>query len=84
MEADLIPLEMALGHRVMGSASSRYAIFGPGDLASVRQGIEDVPSDLGKSDPQALHARLMQKSESVVVLQAQKNPAGAGLFRWWA
>lgn len=67
---DLIQLEMALGHRVLGKTSSRYAIFGPDYLASVRQGIEDVLADLAKGAGQALHAKLTQKSENVIVLRA--------------
>lgn len=67
---DLIQLEMALGHRVLSKTSSRYAIFGPGYLASVRDGIEDVIADLTKVVGPALHAKLTQKSENVHVLRA--------------
>ncbi|WP_408586458.1 tyrosine-type recombinase/integrase [Novosphingobium sp.] len=67
---DLIQLEMALGHRVLGKTSSRYAIFGPEYLASVRQGIEDVVADLTKAAGPALHAKLTQNAENVIVLRA--------------
>lgn len=67
---DLIELEMALGHRVLGKTSSRYAMFDPGYLGTVKTGIEDVIADLTKVAGPALHAKLTQNSENVHVLRA--------------
>jgi hypothetical protein len=68
--ADLIQLQMALGHRVLGKTTSRYAIFGPNYLATFPSGIEDVIADLTKTVGPALHAKLTQKAENVAVLRA--------------
>lgn len=67
---DLIQLEMALGHRVLGKTSSRYAIFGPDYLASVRDGLNDVIADLMKMAGSALHPKLTQNSGNIAVLRA--------------
>lgn len=67
---DLVELEMALGHRVLAKTTSRYAIFDPGYLGTVRAGIEDVVADLTKAAGPALHAKLTQKEENVHVLRA--------------
>lgn len=67
---DLVELEMALGHRVLGKTSSRYAIFDPAYLETVRNGIEDVVADLTRAVGPAIHAKLAQKEENVVVLRA--------------
>jgi integrase len=67
---DLVQLEMALGHRVLSKTSSRYAIFDPGYLASVKQGLDDVISDLTKKAGPALHAKLTQKDDKIAVLRA--------------
>jgi len=67
---DLVELEMALGHRVLAKTSSRYAIFDPGYLGTVRSGIEDVVADLTKAAGPALHAKVTQKSGNVAVLRA--------------
>lgn len=67
---NLVELEMALGHRVLGKTSSRYAIFDPDYLSSVTAGIEDVISDLTRMAGPALHAKLTQKTENVIVLRA--------------
>ena len=69
-KVDLIELEMALGHRVLSKTSSRYAIFDPGYLGTIRAGIEDVIADLTRMVGPALHAKLTQKEENVVVLRA--------------
>ncbi|MBV1686133.1 hypothetical protein KRR38_00205 [Novosphingobium sp. G106] len=45
---DLIELEMALGHRVFGRTTSRYAVFDPEYLGTIAGGIDDVVSDLAK------------------------------------
>jgi len=67
---DLVQLEMALGHRVISKTSSRYAIFDPGYLATVRDGINDIVADLTKAAGPALHAKLTQKDANVTVLRA--------------
>lgn len=69
-KVDLVELEMALGHRVLSKTSSRYAIFDPSYLGTVRAGIEDVISDLTKMAGPALHAKLTQGMENVSVLRA--------------
>lgn len=58
---DLIELEMALGHRVLGRTSSRYAVFDPAYLGTIAGGIDDVVSDLAKMAPSAFHANFTQK-----------------------
>jgi hypothetical protein len=67
---DLIQLEMALGHRVLGKTSSRYATFDPTYLSSIRDGLEDVIADLTKAAGPALHAKLTQKDNKIAVLRA--------------
>jgi integrase len=67
---DLIQLEMALGHRVLGKTSSRYAIFDPSYLSTIKDGLEDVIADLTKMAGPALHAKLTQKDENIAVLRA--------------
>jgi hypothetical protein len=62
--------EMALGHRVLGKTTSRYALFDPDYLGTIKGGIEDVISDLTRMAGEALHAKLTQKSENVIVLRA--------------
>lgn len=67
---NLIELEMALGHRVLGKTSSAYAIFDPDYLGTIKEGIEGVIADLTKIAGPALHAKLTQNSENVTVLRA--------------
>lgn len=67
---NLMELEMALGHRVLGKTSSTYAIFDPDYLGTIKQGIEDVVSDLTKMAGPALHAKLTQNSDKISVLRA--------------
>lgn len=67
---DLVELEMALGHRVLSRTTSRYAIFDPGYLGTVRDGIEDVVADLTRMAGPALHAKLTQGADNVTVLRA--------------
>ncbi|MEJ7934477.1 hypothetical protein WG907_09440 [Sphingobium sp. AN558] len=67
---DLIELEIALGHRPFGKTSSRYAIFDPDYLGTIRDGIEDVVSDLTKKVGSALHPKLTQQHANVTVLRA--------------
>jgi hypothetical protein len=67
---DLIELEMALGHRVLGKTSSRYALFEPDYLGTVRDGIENVISDLTRLAGPALHTKLTQADSNIAVLRA--------------
>ncbi|PZU56385.1 MAG: hypothetical protein DI547_16690 [Sphingobium sp.] len=67
---DLIELEIALGHRPLGKTSSRYAIFDPDYLATIRDGIEDVVADLTRLVGPALHPKLTQDHDNVSVLRA--------------
>lgn len=67
---DLIELEIALGHRVLGKTSSRYAIFDPDYLASIRDGIEDILADLLRCSNGALHPKLTREHVNVVQLRA--------------
>lgn len=67
---DLIELEMALGHRVLGKTSSRYAIFDPDYLGTVKGGLADVVADLTKMAGPALHAKLTQKDDAIAILRA--------------
>lgn len=55
---DLVELEIALGHRVLRKTSSRYAIFDPSYLATIRDGINDVVADLIKKVGPSLHPKL--------------------------
>lgn len=67
---DLIQLEMALGHRVLSKTSSRYAIFDPDYLDTIKGGIEDVISDLTAKAGPAIHPKLTQNDMNVSVLRA--------------
>lgn len=67
---DLIELEIALGHRVLGKTSSRYAIFEPDYLATIRDGIEDVLADLMRGSGGALHPKLTRDHSNISVLRA--------------
>ena len=67
---NLIELEIALGHRVLGKTSSRYAIFDPDYLASIRGGIEDILADLLRCSNGALHPKLTREHVNVVQLRA--------------
>nr|WP_246359933.1 tyrosine-type recombinase/integrase [Stakelama sediminis] len=69
-KVDLVELEMALGHRVLSKTSSRYAIFDPDYLATIRHGIEDVLADLMKRSGGALHPKLTRDHENITVLRA--------------
>lgn len=69
-KVDLVELEMALGHRVLAKTSSRYAIFDPDYLASIRDGIEDVLADLLRCSNGALHPKLTRDHMNVVPLRA--------------
>lgn len=60
---DLVELEMALGHRVLGGTSSRYAVFDPDHLGTIAAGIDDMVSDLAKWRV----PRFTQKSEAVLL-----------------
>ena len=54
---DLVELELAMGHRVLGKTTSRYAIFDPGYLGTISAGIEDVIADVvRKVSPELLMA----------------------------
>lgn len=68
-KVNLVELEMALGHRVLNKASSRYAIFDPDYLATIRDGIEDVLADLLKHSGGALHPKLTREHDNVSVLR---------------
>ena len=60
---DLVELELAMGHRVLGKTTSRYAIFDPGYLGTISAGIEDVVSDLLKQvSPELLMASITASS----------------------
>lgn len=67
---DLVELEIALGHRAIKKTSGHYIVFDPDYLATVRDGINDVVSDLTKMAGPALHAKLTQNHENVAVLRA--------------
>jgi len=71
---DLVQLEMALGHRVLGKTSSTYALFAPDYLSSIKSGLEDVIADLTKQVGPALHPKLhptfTQKESNIAVLRA--------------
>lgn len=67
---DLVELEMALGHRAIKRTSGHYIVFDPDYLGTVRDGINDVVSDLTKMAGPALHAKLTQKHDNVAVLRA--------------
>lgn len=67
---DLIELEIALGHRPLGKTSSRYAIFDPDYLSTIRDGLEDVIADLTRKVGPAIHAKLTQEHDNVTVLRA--------------
>lgn len=67
---DLIELEMALGHRVLGKTSRTYAIFDPDYLASIRLGIDDVVSDLTRMAGPALRVGLTGEHTTISVLRA--------------
>lgn len=69
-KVNLVELEMALGHRVLGKTSSRYAIFDPDYLATIREGIDDVLGDLSKRSGGALHPRFTRKHANITVLRA--------------
>lgn len=67
---NLVELEIALGHRPLAKTTARYAVFDPDYLSSVRDGIEDVISDLMRMAGPALHAKLTQRHDNVAVLRA--------------
>lgn len=67
---DLVELEIALGHRPLGKTSSRYAIFDPDYLSTIRGGLEDVIADLTRKVGPALHPKLTQDFDNVTVLRA--------------
>lgn len=67
---NLVELEMALGHRILGKTSSRYAIFDPDYLSTIRDGLNDVVSDLLKKAGPALHPKLTRTHENVALLRA--------------
>jgi len=69
-KVDLVELEMAMGHRVLAKTTSRYAIFDPEYLGTIRDGIEDVVTDLTKLAGTALHPKLTQEHGNVAVLRA--------------
>lgn len=68
-KVNLIELEIALGHRVLGKTSSRYAIFEPDYLVTIRDGIEDILADLKRSGG-ALHPKLTREHDNVTLLRA--------------
>lgn len=72
---DLVELEMALGHRVLGKTTSRYALFDPDYLGTIRHGIEDVISDLSKAAGAAFHPNLTQNLSPVQLRIEWKKPA---------
>ena len=55
--ADLIELEMALGHRALKKSTSAYAIFDPDYLATIRAGIEELWRELEQKCEHPLHAK---------------------------
>jgi hypothetical protein len=61
----MIELEIALGHRLPGKASSRYAIFEPDYLSTIRDGIEGVVADLMPKAGAALHPKLTQAEPKI-------------------
>lgn len=69
-KVDLVELEIAMGHRAIKKTTSHYVIFDPDYLSSIRDGIEDVVSDLTRMAGPALHAKLTQGAENVAVLRA--------------
>jgi hypothetical protein len=66
---DLVQLEIALGHRPLKKTTSRYAIFDPSYLDSIKHGINDVIADLTKIAGPAIHPSLTQKASNVSVLR---------------
>ena len=69
-KVDLVELEITLGHRPLSKTISRYAIFDPSYLSTIRTGLEDVISDLTRKAGAGLHANLTQGSDNVAVLRA--------------
>ncbi len=69
-KVDLVELEMALGHRVLGKTTSRYVIFDPSYLGTIRCGLEDVLDDLARRSGGALHPKLTRAHENVIALRA--------------
>ena len=67
---DLIQLEIALGHRPLKKTTSRYAIFDPSYLNTIKSGIDDVVADLTKVAGPAIHPKLTQKDANIAVLRA--------------
>ena len=67
---DLIELEIALGHRPLGKTSSRYAIFDPDYLSTIREGVDDVVAELTRKVGPALHPKLTREHGNVTVLKA--------------
>lgn len=67
---DLIELEIALGHRPLGKTSSRYAIFDPDYLSTIRDGLDDVVAELTRKVGPALHPKLTREHDNVTVLRA--------------
>ena len=67
---DMMQLQLALGHSVISKTSSRYVIFGPDYLGTIRAGIEDVVADLTKAAGDALHANLTQKGVATAAAKA--------------
>lgn len=69
-KVDLVELEMMLGHRVLGKTSSRYVVFDPSYLGSVRDGIEDALDDLARRSGGALHPKLTRAHDNIIPLRA--------------
>ena len=67
---NLVELEIALGHRPLSKTTSRYAIFDPGYLSTIRAGLEDVVADLGKRAGVALHPKVTQANPKIALLRA--------------
>lgn len=67
---DLTELEIALGHRPFGKTTSRYAIFDPDYLSTIKAGIDDIVTDLTRKVGPAIHPRLSQSHSDIAVLPA--------------
>lgn len=67
---DPVQLEIMLGHRPLRKTTSRYAIYDPSYLDTIRDGIGDVVADLTRMVGPAIHAKLTQGADNVSVLRA--------------
>ncbi len=87
---DLIELEMSLGHRPLGKTSSRYAIFDPDYLSTIRDGIEDVVADLTRKAGAALYPSCTRVSPDFQTTSrcSEREPQSQEIEykrgKWWA